>query len=110
MLTGSRVGEVRLARFEQFSLELGSWSKPAASTKQRKVHRIPISAEVAAIVRSAKLPNSSQRIACAANRAQNVVAAVSAKRFAQAPYMDIDSTRFHVDITPPNLVKQLLAA
>ena len=51
MLTGSRVGEVRQARFEQFNLELGSWSKPAASTKQRKIHRIPISADVAAIVR-----------------------------------------------------------
>jgi integrase len=48
MLTGSRVGEVRQARFEQFNLELGSWSKPAATTKQRKIHRIPISAEVAA--------------------------------------------------------------
>ena len=51
MLTGSRVGEVRQARFEQFNLELGSWSKPAAITKQRKIHRIPISADVAAIVR-----------------------------------------------------------
>lgn len=55
MLTGSRVGEVRQARFEQFNLELGSWSKPAASTKQRKIHRIPISAEVAAIVRQRQL-------------------------------------------------------
>jgi integrase len=51
MLTGSRVGEVRQARFEKFNLELGSWSKPAAMTKQRKIHRIPISADVAAIVR-----------------------------------------------------------
>ena len=55
MLTGSRVGEVRQARFEQFNLELGSWSKPAASTKQRKIHRIPISAEVGAIVRQRQL-------------------------------------------------------
>ncbi|EKD60109.1 MAG: hypothetical protein ACD_54C00933G0004, partial [uncultured bacterium] len=55
MLTGSRVGEVRQARFEQFNLELGSWSKPAATTKQRKIHRIPISAEVAAIVRQRQL-------------------------------------------------------
>jgi integrase len=55
MLTGSRVGEVRQARFEQFSLELGSWSKPAATTKQRKIHRIPISADVAAIVRQRAL-------------------------------------------------------
>ena len=55
MLTGSRVGEVRQARFEQFNLELGSWSKPAATTKQRKIHRIPISADVAAIVRQRML-------------------------------------------------------
>ena len=51
MLTGARVGEVRQARFEQFNLELGIWSKPAATTKQRKIHRVPISADVAAIVR-----------------------------------------------------------
>ena len=55
MLTGARVGEVRTARFEQFNLDLGSWSKPAATTKQRKVHRIPISSEVAAIVRQRQL-------------------------------------------------------
>jgi integrase len=55
MLTGSRVGEVRQAQFEQFNLELGVWSKPAATTKQRKVHRVPISADVAAIVRQRAL-------------------------------------------------------
>jgi integrase len=51
MLTGARVGEVRQARFEQFNLDLGIWTKPAATTKQRKVHRVPISSDVAAIVR-----------------------------------------------------------
>lgn len=51
MLTGARSGEVRQARFEQFNLDLASWSKPAATTKQRKIHRIPISSDVAAIVR-----------------------------------------------------------
>jgi len=51
MLTGARVGEVRTARFEDFNLEFGSWSKPAATTKQRKIHRIPISADVAQLVR-----------------------------------------------------------
>ena len=48
LLTGARVGEVRQARFEHFNLELGSWSKPATTTKQRKIHRLPISAEVGA--------------------------------------------------------------
>jgi integrase len=51
MLTGARLGEVRQSRFEQFNLELGVWSKPAATTKQRKTHRVPVSSDVAAIVR-----------------------------------------------------------
>jgi len=54
LLTGARLGEVRTARFEQFNLDLGIWTKPAANTKQRRVHRLPISAEVAAIVRQCR--------------------------------------------------------
>ncbi|OUS03984.1 integrase [Rhodobacterales bacterium 52_120_T64] len=55
LLTGARVGEVRQARFEHFNLELGSWSKPATTTKQRKIHRLPISDEVGTIVRQRQL-------------------------------------------------------
>ncbi|WP_322895632.1 MULTISPECIES: tyrosine-type recombinase/integrase [unclassified Yoonia] len=55
MLTGARVGEVRQARFEHFNLEYLSWSKPASMTKQRKIHRLPISDEAAAIVRQRQL-------------------------------------------------------
>lgn len=51
MLTGARVGEVRQARFEDFNLEHLSWTKPATTTKQRRVHRVPISDDAAAIVR-----------------------------------------------------------
>lgn len=51
MLTGARLGEVRHARFEQFDLEHGAWHKPAANTKQRRVHRVPISSETVALVR-----------------------------------------------------------
>lgn len=51
MLTGARLGEVRTARFEHFNLELGTWTKPAANTKQRRIHRTPISADTAALVR-----------------------------------------------------------
>ncbi|HLS18774.1 MAG TPA: site-specific integrase [Paracoccaceae bacterium] len=52
MLTGARLGEVRTARFEHFDLERGAWVKPAANTKQRRIHRVPISAETAALVRT----------------------------------------------------------
>jgi integrase len=55
MLTGARVGEVRHARFEDFNLEHLSWTKPATTTKQRRVHRVPISDEVATIVRQRRL-------------------------------------------------------
>jgi integrase len=51
MLTGARVGEVRTARFEQFNLDYAIWSKPAATTKLRKIHPVPISQDVAAIIR-----------------------------------------------------------
>ncbi len=55
MLTGARLGEVRQARFEQFNLEHLSWSKPPTMTKQRRVHRVPISDETATIVRQRQL-------------------------------------------------------
>lgn len=55
MLTGARVGEVRQARFDQFNLDYAIWSKPASTTKQRKIHRVPISQDVVAIVRQRQL-------------------------------------------------------
>ncbi|SEP20816.1 Site-specific recombinase XerD [Salinihabitans flavidus] len=55
MLTGARVGEVRTARFEQFNLDYAIWSKPASITKQRKIHRVPVSQDVVAIVRQRQL-------------------------------------------------------
>lgn len=51
MLTGARLGEVRTARFEHFDLHLMIWTKPAANTKQRRVHRVVISEDVADLIR-----------------------------------------------------------
>lgn len=44
ILTGARRGEVRAARWDQFDLTAGVWSKPPSSTKQNKPHRVPLSA------------------------------------------------------------------
>jgi len=44
LLTGARRGEALGARWEQFDLAAGVWTKPAASTKQKKDHRVPLSA------------------------------------------------------------------
>ena len=43
MLTGARRGEVLSATWEMFDLENGVWTKPSAHTKQRKLHRVPLS-------------------------------------------------------------------
>jgi integrase len=43
MLTGARPSEAALATWEQFDTEPGNWIKPSAHTKQRRVHRLPLS-------------------------------------------------------------------
>lgn len=51
LLTGARRGEVQAARWEQFDLTAGVWSKPSASTKQGKPHRVPLSAPATQLLR-----------------------------------------------------------
>ena len=44
MLTGCRPGEAMLATWAQFDAQPGFWIKPSSHTKQRKEHRLPLSA------------------------------------------------------------------
>jgi integrase len=44
LLTGARRGEVLRATWDQFDLEAGIWTKPSSHTKQKKRHRVPLSA------------------------------------------------------------------
>ena len=44
LLTGARRGEVQAARWDQFNLAGGVWTKPGATTKQKTEHRVPLSA------------------------------------------------------------------
>jgi integrase len=43
LLTGARRSEVLSAKWEMFDLTAGVWTKPAATTKQAKLHRVPLS-------------------------------------------------------------------
>lgn len=43
LLTGARRGEVQGARWDQFDLTKGVWTKPGATTKQKTDHRVPLS-------------------------------------------------------------------
>jgi integrase len=44
LLTGARRGEVLAARWDQFDLNAGVWTKLGATTKQKSLHRVPLSA------------------------------------------------------------------
>ena len=44
LLTGCRPGEAMLATWAQFDSQPGFWIKPSSHTKQRKEHRLPLSA------------------------------------------------------------------
>jgi integrase len=43
MLTGARRGEVLTATWSMFDFENGVWTKPSSHTKQRRLHRVPLS-------------------------------------------------------------------
>jgi integrase len=66
LLTGARKNEVLGARWEQFDLESGVWTKPSAHTKQKKDHRVPLSAPASALLIEIK-----REINRAANRSMN---------------------------------------
>jgi integrase len=44
LLTGARRGEVLSARWADFDLEVGTWTKPGATTKQKTDHVLPLNA------------------------------------------------------------------
>jgi integrase len=43
LLTGARRGELLAARWVDFDLDAKVWTKPGATTKQKTVHRVPLS-------------------------------------------------------------------
>jgi integrase len=61
MLTGCRPQEAMLAAWDQFEAEPGYWIKPSAHTKQRKVHKLPLSPpalELIGRIRKARAKNA----------------------------------------------------
>ena len=50
LLTGCRRGEAFNATWDQFDADLSIWTKPASTTKQRRLHRVPVSSAVSALL------------------------------------------------------------
>jgi len=55
LLTGARRSEVMKATWDQFDLEAGIWVKPSAHTKQKKEHRVPLSAAARQLLSTIKV-------------------------------------------------------
>jgi len=53
-LTGARKGEVVGAKWSQFDLDSGLWVKPAATTKQKKEHRVPLAEAAVEVLKAIK--------------------------------------------------------
>lgn len=52
LLTGARKGEVLAMRWEHLDLASALWVKPASLTKQKRVHRVPLSSAAVALLES----------------------------------------------------------
>jgi integrase len=55
LLTGARRGETLVATWPQIDLAAGMWTKPAATTKQKKDHRVPLSAPALQLLSEMKI-------------------------------------------------------
>lgn len=62
LLTGARRGEVQSMRWADLDLEAAVWTKPGAMTKQKTLHRVPISEAACALLRSLReaAPNDAE--------------------------------------------------
>lgn len=54
LLTGARRSEVLTARWKQFDLAVGIWTKPGSSTKQKSVHRVPLNPQALTLLQTMK--------------------------------------------------------
>jgi integrase len=55
ILTASRTGEVRLAKWQEFDLEQAVWTVPAERMKAKRRHRVPLCPATLAILEAAKV-------------------------------------------------------
>jgi len=55
LFTGARIGEVLAATWSEFDLSGGTWTKPSSHTKQKRTHRIPLSAAALALLEDMRM-------------------------------------------------------
>jgi integrase len=60
MATGCRPGEAMAARWSEFDAEPGYWVKPSSHTKQRRVHRAPMTPAALELIARRRLARTSE--------------------------------------------------
>lgn len=60
ILTGARKSEVLTATWDQFELERGVWTKPAHTTKQKRIEHVPLSGAAATLLSAIKANRATQ--------------------------------------------------
>ncbi len=64
MLTGARRGEVLNATWDMLDLDEGVWTKPSSHTKQRRIHRVPLSSPAIDLLKAIRVDAKSQFVFC----------------------------------------------
>jgi integrase len=88
LLTGARSGEVLSATWDQFNLEIGIWTKPSSHTKQKREHRVPLSAPARQLLSEMKEAASRQT----RERRRESSPYLFAARLGEGPMVDLKSS------------------
>lgn len=62
LLTGARIGEVLTARWDDFDLERGVWTKPSHHTKQKRTEHLPLSSSGIELLTRIRMSSTSQSL------------------------------------------------
>lgn len=60
ILTGARIGEVLKSEWSHFDLDKALWIKPSSHTKQKRVHKVPLSLETIKLLEGIKEKSKSK--------------------------------------------------
>lgn len=62
LFTGARRGEVLSAMWSQFDLEKGAWTKPAHTTKQKRMEYLPLSSQTLSLLKEMREEATTQHL------------------------------------------------
>lgn len=109
LLTGARIGEVLSARWQDFDLERGVWTKPSHHTKQKRTEHLPLSqAAVAVLVRIKASANCDPEIVFPGRSKDKPI--VDLKKFWRSILLDADISDYRIHDNRHTHASQLVSS